>query len=126
VAAFDLSAAFDTVNAEQLLPKLSSLQIRGVPFKWFACYMNVGRQIVDLNGARRNPVEIKYGVRQGSILGPLLFHVADLPDTLEHGDGKADLGENGSYADDSHAHAEGATVADALDTLTDKANRFTR
>jgi hypothetical protein len=40
VAAFDLSAAFDTVNAEQLLRKLSALGIRGVPFKWFACYMN--------------------------------------------------------------------------------------
>jgi hypothetical protein len=45
---------------------------------------------------------------------------------LEHRDGKADLGKNGSYADDTHAHAEGATVADALHTLTDKANRFTR
>jgi hypothetical protein len=45
---------------------------------------------------------------------------------LEHGDGKADLGKNGSYADNSHAHAEGAKVADPLHTLTDKANRFTR
>jgi hypothetical protein len=98
IAAFDLSAAFTTLDPAELLPKLTALGIKGVLHKWFTSYMEGGRQIVDWNGARSKPVEIRFGVRQGSILGPLLFlvHVASLSDTLEHGLNEAEHDKNGS------------------------------
>jgi hypothetical protein len=84
VTAFDLTAAFDTVNAAQLLPKMEALGIRGKAKDWFASYLTGGHQSVDWDGVRSGVVRIQFGVRQGSILGPLLYliHVADLPDCL--------------------------------------------
>jgi hypothetical protein len=125
IAAFDLTAAFDTLDPAELLPKLTALGIKGVPLKWLSCYMEGGSQVVDWDGARSKPVAVLFGVRQGSILGPLLFliHVASLSDTLEHGSDN-NKNKNGSYADDSHAHEVGATLVEALNALTCKANRF--
>ncbi len=54
----DLSAAFDTVNHQILLFTLSSLDITGIPLRWFESYLT-GRSFK--------------GVPQGSVLGPLLF-----------------------------------------------------
>jgi hypothetical protein len=44
--AFDLSAAFDTVGAEQLAPTLQMLGITGRELRWFLCYMSEGKQCV--------------------------------------------------------------------------------
>jgi hypothetical protein len=70
VLAFDLSAAFDTVAKDQLVPKMMKVGITGTPLKWFSSYMTGGLQSVDWNGSRSELVEVLYGVRQGSILGP--------------------------------------------------------
>jgi hypothetical protein len=37
--AFDLSAAFDTVAADQLVPTLRALGVTGQELRWFICYM---------------------------------------------------------------------------------------
>jgi hypothetical protein len=81
VMGYDLSLAFDTVDAEQLLPKLQLLRIRGRELSWFASYMSGGRQCVVWNGVDSTFAAVKYVVRLGSILGPVLFLVlmADLP-----------------------------------------------
>ncbi|QQP41899.1 Putative RNA-directed DNA polymerase from transposon BS, partial [Caligus rogercresseyi] len=52
--------------------------------KLMLSYLTGGRQQVNWNGQRSNFLNIKYGVRQGSVLGPLLFILltADLPDYL--------------------------------------------
>jgi retron-type reverse transcriptase len=39
IIAMDLSAAFDTIAADKLLPKLERLGIRGLPLSWFTGYM---------------------------------------------------------------------------------------
>jgi hypothetical protein len=46
VMAFDLSAAFDTIAAARLLPKLEQLGIRGRALSWLAEYLSGRRQCV--------------------------------------------------------------------------------
>jgi hypothetical protein len=43
VVGFDLSAAFDTVGREDLLPKMAAMGIRGRSLKWFRCYLTGAR-----------------------------------------------------------------------------------
>ena len=72
----DLSKAFDTLNIDILLQKLDHYGIRGGENQWFSSYLNNRSQYVEIDGHRSaNTCEIKHGVPQGSILGPLLFNL---------------------------------------------------
>ena len=41
--------------------------------QWFESYLTNGQQCVNINGSTSDLLPIKYGVPQGSILGPILF-----------------------------------------------------
>ena len=69
----DLKKAFDTVDHQILTKKLFSYGIRGNTLKWFQSYLTDRSQYVTYDGIESKVLPIKYGVPQGSILGPLLF-----------------------------------------------------
>ena len=65
----DLSKAFDTLDHTILTQKLKHYGIKGCALKLLKNYLSNRKQYVELN----KMCEIKTGVPQGSILGPLLF-----------------------------------------------------
>ena len=69
----DFAKAFDTVDHSILLKKLEHYGIRGLANDWFRSYLKNRRQFVSINGFDSTHQVMKYGVPQGSVLGPLLF-----------------------------------------------------
>uniref|UniRef100_A0AAR2L787 Reverse transcriptase domain-containing protein n=1 Tax=Pygocentrus nattereri TaxID=42514 RepID=A0AAR2L787_PYGNA len=76
----DLSAAFDTIDHAILLNRLENLiGIKGSALTWFKSYLSDRYQCVHLKNKCSYQSRVKYGVPQGSILGPILFTLYMLP-----------------------------------------------
>ena len=71
----DLSKAFDTLNFDILFYKLHYYGITDIALKLLKSYMSNRKQYVKYNVNESGFKEIKTGVPQGSILGPLLFSI---------------------------------------------------
>ena len=70
----DLSAAFDTVDHNTLLNRLKEQYgYGGDVLKWIKSYLTDRKQVIRAKGVESDIFELKYGVPQGSVLGPELF-----------------------------------------------------
>ena len=69
----DLKKAFDTVDHEILLNKMSHYGIRGVCNDLFRSYLKDRKQFTCIDNELSREEFVKCGVPQGSILDPLLF-----------------------------------------------------
>ena len=70
----DLSAAFDTIDHDILLSRISStFGIRDKALKLIETYLLDRKQKIKLNNFYSQDLPLLFGVPQGSVLGPLLF-----------------------------------------------------
>ena len=76
----DLSAAFDTIDHDTLLScLLARFGFAGSALKWFRSYLQDRFQSVKIGSSLSNLFKLKFGVPQGSVLGPLLFSLYTTP-----------------------------------------------
>ena len=98
----DLSAAFDTIDHETMLSRLSSqFGVKAKALSWFDSYLSGRTQSVLIENSKSKKCNLKFGVPQGSILGPKQFitYSSPLADIARENGLKLHL-----YADDTQLY----------------------
>ena len=98
----DFRKAFDSISHPVLLRKLQELGVSGNLWSWIKNYLSNRHQVTVINGHTSRSLPVKFGVPQGSVLGPILFSLFcnDLPDINDSKEGKIFM-----YADDTTLYA---------------------
>jgi hypothetical protein len=75
-----LSAAFDAIDHDMLFNRLQhSFGIDGDALLWIKSYLHGRLQRVATGPIKSNSMELKYGVPQGSVLGPKMYCIFSKP-----------------------------------------------
>ena len=113
----NLQKAFDTVSHHILATKLNNAGIRGNSLHLIQNYLQDRLQTVRIKDTLSTPIANRYGIPQGTVLGPLLFLIymndlCELPlDCIVI-----------SFADDTVLYFEGETWTDVFKTANDTIN----
>jgi hypothetical protein len=76
----DLSAAFDIIDHTILFQRLEySYDISGPALAWIRSYLTNRTQRIAIGSVFSNDMHLKYGVPQGSVLGPRLYCLFSKP-----------------------------------------------
>ena len=111
VVFLDIKKAFDAVNHEMLLLKLSCYVIKDLELMFFQSYLYNRTQSCNINGKISSYNPATCGVPQGSILGPLLFILY-----MNHLSFAVDNAETTIYADDTSMYR----AFNNINSLTDE------
>ena len=108
----DLSKAFDCLQYDKLFLKLKRIGLHDNTTRWFEDYLTNRQQQVEINGHKSEWLDVKLGVPQGSILGPVLFliYVNDINKCN-------DAATFTKFADDTTILTSGASLQDAADKM---------
>lgn len=111
----DFQKAFDTVSHDILSFKRHAVGISGPLHKWLMNYLFDRYQYTEINNIRSALLPIKFGISQGSLLGPRLYtiYTNDLPNQVK--DGLAMM-----YADDTTLYTIGSSIDQVIKTPSSK------
>ena len=80
----DFSKAFDTVPHQRLLRKMRYYGINGEVLNWISAWLTQRNQQVCVDGEMSGTKQVRSGVPQGTVLGPLCFllYINDIGDLI--------------------------------------------
>ena len=113
----DLSKAFDCLNHELIVAKLEAYGFNQESLLFIYDYLSNRTQRTKVKSSYSSEKEIKHGVPQGSILGPLIFNIYmnDMFYFIEDTD-------IANYADDNTPYANEDSIEKLLETLERNTN----
>ena len=115
----DLSKAFDCLNHELLIAKLEAYGFDKNSLTYIYSYLSERKQRTKINTSYSTWNNVKLGVPQGSILGPLLFNIFlnDIFLFTEHT-------KIANYADDNTPYAIGKNIQEIFDVLKEDTSKL--
>ena len=113
----DLSSAFDVVDYDKLVHKISATSLHPNLKRWVAAYLRDRRVRVLYQGVASKWRKQKMGVPQGSVISPIIFNffVSELATSAE---------VNIAYADDNHAATSDVDLHDIAANLNSAAGEM--